>query len=256
VTGELCVAGVGLSRADGGPAASRFAPNPHAASAPMCRTGESARWLSDGALERTARPLEVSIDGHRVSLAEIEQRLAVHPAVADAVVVFDDEEPRSPRLVAFVVLRGIALYPHLFVAELSAHLAEWLPGWMIPEGYVQVAAIPREADGRVQYEALPLPERPPAPPVDGEAARPPTAQTVASIAGDVLGVPHVAADASLRDLGMSSLAAMDLTARLCSTFGVAPGVCQVLATPTVSGISERLDEALRLEDERTTTATP
>jgi acyl carrier protein len=214
----------------------------------MYCTGDSARWLPDGNLERTAREGEASIDGHRVSLAEIERCLESHPGIREAVVLFDDDDPLRQRLVAFLALRAsLRVQPMCFVQEVKSHLAQWLPEWMVPGTYMQLPAIPRDADGRVQYEALPLPERP----VAGDGAteqQSPAAEKIASIIQDLLGVPCMGMDTNLFDVGMSSLVAMHLTARIRDAYGVAPHVCQVLAAPTISGISHSLSEALRVRD--------
>lgn len=241
ITGELCVAGAGLARAEG-----RLAANPHVPGATMVRTGECARWLPDGTLERTGRAGEVNIDGYRVALAEIEQRLTSHPTLGDAAVVFDDRDPLRQHLTAFVVLEACRpAQPASLVLAIQAHLAQWLPAWMIPDTFLQVGAIPRDPGGHVQYEALPLPE----PATLAEAAPPaPVASQVASLVEELLRVPRVAEQDNLFDLGLSSLKAAELTSRIRGAYGVAPEIDQVLATPSVSGVSEALAEALRTDE--------
>jgi acyl carrier protein len=131
-----------------------------------------------------------------------------------------------------------------FVQALELHLAEWLPACMVPETYIKVGMIPRDAHGRVQYELLPVPER-----NDHDGTRiPPSATTskVTSIVENLLNVERVGAEDNLLDLGMDSINAIRLAARLNDAFGVQPATCQVFTTPTVSGISHSVVEALRV----------
>jgi tyrocidine synthetase-3 len=249
VTGQLCVAGAGLARGywgDGEATSNRFTSNPHVAGGRIVRTGASARWLSDGSIELTGRVDEVSIDGHRVCLAEIERCLESHGSIDAAAVVFEDDDPLHQRLIAFVVLRdSLAAPPQSFVQELKRHLGEWLPDWMIPDTYMKLGMIPRDADGRVQYQSLPIPEQRAG---DHGATAPQSAATrkVAEIVEDLLGVPHVGTEANLFDLGMNSLTAAGLVTRIHTVFGVAPDTCQVWAVPTISGISHGLYESSSL----------
>jgi fengycin family lipopeptide synthetase D len=242
VAGELWVAGAGLARGyldDAAATARRFTTNPHARGARMVRTGDTARWLPDGRLEITGRPGQVNIDGHRACLAEIERSLLSHPDVSEAVVLFDDLDPRDERLIAYLVLRqGLPVSADAFVQALRSHLAAWLPPYLIPDTYIKVGMIPREADGRVEHERLPMPER------DAAASdRSRTTRRVTSIVEELLDQP-VGADADLFELGMSSLTTMELLARLNGTLGFSPTVEQMLSQPTISGVSDWLSQAL------------
>jgi amino acid adenylation domain-containing protein len=256
VTGELCVAGAGLARGylvDGNPgddeaaddkADDRFTSNPHMDGGRMYCTQDSARWLSDGQIEMTGRAGEVSIDGHRVCLAEIERRLESHPGIKEAAVVFDNKDPLRQRVIAFLVLRdSLPVPPSSFVPELKLHLGEWLPEFMVPDTYMKVDIIPRGTDGRVQYDSLPLPEQPTG---DDETAVPESATTmkVTSIVENLFDGRRVNPAANLLDLGMDSVMAMSLVAKINDEFGVAPDICQVWKTPTISGISRGLSEGL------------
>lgn len=251
VTGELCVGGIGLARGylgDDEATRSRFVPDPHAVGGRMYRTGVAARWLSGGDIELTGHLQEVSIDGHRVCLAEIERHLEAHRSIAEAVVVFDDSDPLHQRLVAFIVTPGgLPLPPQPFVHELKSHLAQWLPGTMIPDNYVKVGMIPRDADGRVQYGLLPIPGHQ-AGSAEPMAPWPAAADNVQAIVEDLLGGQQIGAAAGLRELGLDSLLAMSLVARLADAFGGAASVGPALATSTVSEVARCLAEVLRGTD--------
>ncbi|MCP5049719.1 MAG: AMP-binding protein, partial [bacterium] len=112
VPGELCVSGTGLARGYlNRPelTAERFIDLPHPLPAPgrgeSCvrpardqenayRTGDRARWLSNGTIEFLGRiDSQVKIRGYRIELGEIENRIRKHHRVEDALVVV--REPRE-----------------------------------------------------------------------------------------------------------------------------------------------------------------
>ncbi len=107
--GELYLGGIGLARGYlGRPAqtAARFLPDPLSPTpgGRLFRTGDLARWKSDGNIELLGRiDHQVKIRGQRVELREIEARLAADSEVAEAVVVGRGGGRDGLRLVAYVV---------------------------------------------------------------------------------------------------------------------------------------------------------
>ncbi len=243
VSGDLWVGGAGLALGylgDPAKTARRFTANPHAGGATMFRTGDRARWLADGRLEIIGRTEQVPVDGHRVCFAEIERALAAHPDVEDAVVVYDDLDPCDDRLIAYLVLRqGLVSPPAPWVRDVKARLAARLPARHVPDTYLQVAAIPREADGQVDTGLLPKPERG-ATRIDRSKAT----RQVAALVEELLGVPEVDTDSDLVSLGMTSLDAMALLARIGGTLGVSPTIDQLTCRPTLSGVSDWVAQAV------------
>ena len=81
-----------------------FSPEPNAR---MYRTGDKARWRSDGTLEYLGRlDFQVKVRGFRIELGEIESAMLQHPAVQDGVVAANDDGGGSSRLVAYIVPRS------------------------------------------------------------------------------------------------------------------------------------------------------
>ena len=252
VSGELCVAGSGLAREgiEGCEVtANGFYAGAQGVTDRMHRTGISARWLADGRVELTGCEREANIDGHRVYLDEIEQHLQAHGNVEDAAIIFEGDDPLRQRLVAFVVLTENVPMPHQsFVEGLKFHLGQWLPNFMIPDAYVKVGMIPRDQDGVIKYEHLSSPDRQKnkkrTTPGQDKTPQSMVAETLTSITQDVLGRERIDPAANLFDMGLDSLKAMSLVARINDVFGVGPTICQVLMEPTVSEISQNLSETL------------
>src|SRR5262249_34390289 len=105
VAGELYIGGAGLALGylgDEATTAERVPPHPVTAER-LYRTGDLGRYLPDGNIEFLGREdSRVKIRGHRVELAEIEEALCSHPAVAAAAVVVDGDGPADRQLAAFV----------------------------------------------------------------------------------------------------------------------------------------------------------
>jgi amino acid adenylation domain-containing protein len=157
--GELLIGGAGVARGywlRPELTAERFVPDPWAA-APgerLYRTGDLVRWRWDGEIEFLGRiDHQVKVRGHRIEPGEIEALLARYPGVREAVVVVR-QETGDPQLVAYVVPSpGQPVAPD----ELRRYVQDNLPPYMVPATFVELEALPRTANGKLDRRALPLP---------------------------------------------------------------------------------------------------
>ncbi|HYC90092.1 MAG TPA: amino acid adenylation domain-containing protein [Thermoanaerobaculia bacterium] len=125
---------------------------PGAAGRRMYRTGDRARWTTDGVLEYLGRTDDqVKIRGIRVELGEIEARLADHPAVR-ACAVTAPVRDGDRELVAFVTLSR-----SLDGAALAEWLRRHLPEALVPSRFVILEALPLSPNGKVDRRALIVP---------------------------------------------------------------------------------------------------
>ncbi|KJY31827.1 amino acid adenylation domain-containing protein, partial [Streptomyces sp. NRRL S-495] len=138
--GELYLSGEGLARGyHGRPdlTEERFV---HVDGLRCYRTGDLVRRLPDGDLEYHGRvDHQVKVRGFRVELGEIEAVLATHPAVEAAAAVVQRDEA-GDYLAAFVQPSPGAAEPA--PAELRAHCAAALPGYMVPLAVAVLAELP------------------------------------------------------------------------------------------------------------------
>ncbi len=239
VPGELYVGGPGVARGYlGRPelTAERFVPDPWAdePGARMYRSGDRARWRPDGELDYVGRTdFQLKLRGFRIEPGEVEAVLERHPAVREAVVV-----ARGGRLVGYLVARGGA---GPSPAELRAWLGERLPEHMVPAALVVLETLPLTVNGKVDRRALPEPEE------DGGfvAPRTPAEEILAGIYETVLGAGRVGAGDDFFALGGHSLLAARLVSRVREAFRVEVPLRAVFEAPTVAGLAERVDAALR-----------
>lgn len=156
VEGELCLGGDGVARGYVNRSeltSERFVGDPFASDSAgrLYRTGDRARWRSDGLLEFLGRDDDqVKVRGFRIELGEIEAALLKHEAVGDAAVVVNEREGEK-ELVAHVVLRSGRLADE---HELRAWLRRNLPSFMIPHRIALRSELPLTPSGKVDRVAL------------------------------------------------------------------------------------------------------
>ncbi|WP_439676218.1 amino acid adenylation domain-containing protein [Embleya sp. MST-111070] len=209
VVGELYLAGEGLARGyldRPGATADRFVACPFGAPGErMYRTGDLVRWDRHDRIDYVGRAdQQVKIRGYRVELGEIERHLSAHQAIARAAVLAPAERTGQRRLVAYVVPAPGCPNPE--PEELQRHLARSLPGYMVPDSYLPLPALPLNANGKLDVKSLPTPDRPRAG-ADRAPQRPRTERErlLCAAIEEVLGVDDVGPDDGFFALGGDSL---------------------------------------------------
>ncbi|OLF06967.1 hypothetical protein BLA60_29345 [Actinophytocola xinjiangensis] len=239
VPGELYVAGTGSAHGYlGEPAltSERFVASPFEPGVRLYRTGDLVRWLADGTLEFLGRADDqVKIRGFRIEPGEVRAALAAHPSVRRCAVTVREDTPGDRRLVAYVVPE-----PGLTPAALRAHASERLPDHLRPSAYVLLDALPLNPNGKLDHAALPAPERET---VTATAPRTAREEILCGIFAEVLDVDEVGVDSGFFDLGGHSLLAARLVGRVRTALGVAAGVADLFAAPTVRELAARLGGA-------------
>ena len=229
VPGELFIGGAGVARGYVGRpdlTDERFHTDPFRAEpGRMYATGDLVRRLPAGSLEFLGRrDDQIKIRGFRVEPAEIEAALRAYEPVREAAVVAHTDARGDRKLVAYVVL-GSPATPD----QLRAHLADWIPDYMIPSAFVALDSLPLTASGKVDRLALPDPEGAEARSAAAYVApRTPVEESVAAIWAEVLGLERVGVEDDFFALGGHSLLATQIVAQVRSDFSIEPSAARAL----------------------------
>ena len=245
VTAELYIGGAGLARGYWHRpelTEERFLPSPFG-SGRIYRSGDLARWLSNGRIEVLGRTdYQVKVRGFRIELAEIENALASHPAVRDAVTVAVEAGPGDKRLAAWVD-SALADPPADLDAQLYSLLTAKLPEYMIPAVITVLPALPRTANGKIDRKSLPAPTF--AARTKGRTFTPaetPQQAKLAEIWAEVLKLERVSITDSIFELGADSLLIFRISARA-NREGLPIQPAQIFQHRTIANLSNALGEA-------------
>ncbi|WP_230182823.1 condensation domain-containing protein, partial [Aquabacterium sp. CECT 9606] len=211
-SGELYIGGLALARgyqAQPAQTAQRFVPHPWLPGERLYRTGDRVRQLADSSLVFLGRvDDQVKIRGYRVEPGEIAALLRTLPGVREAEVTVAQTEDGRAQLHAYAVAQpGQTLQG----TTLREALARELPDYMVPVAVMVLAALPLNANGKVDRKALPQPvpevaERFEAP--QGEAET-----LLAAVWAEVLGIERVGRQDNFFELGGDSILTLQIVAR-------------------------------------------
>jgi amino acid adenylation domain-containing protein len=153
------------------------------------RSGDLARRDADGLIYYVGRTdRQVKVRGFRIEPEELERQLLAHPAVREAYVCTRREDV----LGANELLAYLVLGERLTFEAFERHLAASLPSYMRPHRVYLVEALPLNANGKVDRDALLSRDDPPWRGGAGSGADSAEAtdwqREVLDVAGEVLGV--------------------------------------------------------------------
>lgn len=220
VPGELHIGGKGLARGYlNRPelTAEKFIPHPFCPGERLYKTGDLACYLPDGSVNFLGRLDEqVKIRGYRVELGEIEQVLAQHSGVREAIVIVREDVPGDKRLVAYLVPDR----EEFSTKELRQYLLQKLPEYMVPTAFVVLEAMPLTPTGKVNRRILPVPSSDRQSLSEGfVAARDSLELQLTQIWLEVLNLQTVGVRDNFFELGGNSLIALRLMSEIQQQFG-------------------------------------
>ncbi|MDM5296915.1 amino acid adenylation domain-containing protein [Bacillus pumilus] len=245
VAGELCVAGDGLVKGyyrqpkltNG-----KFVENPFRPGELMYKTGDLARWLSNGDLEFIGRmDHQVKIRGQRIELGEIEHQLLRHPQLNEAVVVTGSNDA----LCAYFTAEG-----SVPLADLRKQLASELPVYMMPTYFMQLEELPLTGNGKVDRRALPAPNMMEQASNEYVAPQSDTERILAGIWEEVLEVPRISRHDHFFECGGHSLRGMKMLNRLYEEMHVEFSLKSLFESPTLEAFALAVEQAEKTEIKR------
>jgi amino acid adenylation domain-containing protein len=249
VPGELYIAGDGLARGylhEPQLTAEKFVSNPFSRElgARLYKTGDLGRYLPNGNIEFLGRmDSQVKLRGYRIELGEIENVLVQHPGVQDSVVVAREDTPGNKRLVAYMA----PTKEHVpTISELRTYLAEKLPGYMVPAGYVMLDALPFLPNGKVDRQALPaLGDNGPEANEAFVEPRTEVEKLLADIWLEILHVERLGVHDNFFELGGHSLLAIQVISRAREIFHNGVSLRSLFRAPTVAGLAGTIQGTIR-----------
>ncbi|WP_254257969.1 non-ribosomal peptide synthetase [Methylobacter tundripaludum] len=244
VAGELLVGGEGISRGyldQAGLTAERFIPDPFGATGGrLYKTGDRARYLADGNIEFLGRlDQQVKIRGYRIELGEIEACLLRHPSIKAAAVAVREEVPGNKRLTAYLVAESGNTTD---TEDLKAHIRHCLPEYMLPSAWLWLDAMPLNANGKLDRNALPASANQTDNAASYVAPRDEAEQAVADIWREVLGVQQLSIHDDFFELGGHSLSGVQVTAKVQELFNIEVPVNILFEAATVAKFVDRMAE--------------
>ncbi len=157
VAGELWIASKGvargyLNRSD--LTSQRFSNDPFSVNEQrLYKTGDIARWLTDGNLEFIGREdNQVKLNGFRIELNEIEHTILSVLGVESCTVQVTETSAGAKLLVGYTVGQASS-----DGGIWQNQLKDRLPHYMIPKYWIALKVLPRTANGKVDKSALPKP---------------------------------------------------------------------------------------------------
>ncbi|SEB35211.1 amino acid adenylation domain-containing protein [Tenacibaculum sp. MAR_2009_124] len=233
VVGELCIGGKGVARGYLNReelTEEKFIPNPFKEGDRLYKTGDLARWLSDGTLEYLGRKdNQVKIRGYRIELGEIETALAAFAEVNQSCILAKEDSTGNKRLVGYVVVEG-----KLNKQEIQQKLKASLPDYMVPSIWVELDEMPLTANGKLDRKALVNPEGDHFSTVEYVAPRNEKEEKLVGIWQDLLGIEKIGVYDDFFELGGHSLMVIKLVAQINELFNTDINIVNVFEYPTIA----------------------
>jgi amino acid adenylation domain-containing protein len=252
--GEVYIGGAGLARGYRNRPdlnAEKFVPNPFSSDpeARLYRTGDFGSYFEDGQIAFAGRADDqLKIRGHRVEINEIVAVLGRHPAVQSNAVVAQEDKAGNKSLVAYVVARS---GQDLSSRALREFLRSFLPDYMVPAIFVRLEKLPLSAHGKVDRQALPLPDA--ANMLRDEAFTSPRTALeteVGEIITALLNTRELGVDDNFFLLGGSSFLGIQVIARVREKFGVEVPLHALFEAPTIAELAAQIVELRAAEQAR------
>ena len=203
----------------------------------VLHTGDLGFRLPDGRIVHTGRlDNRTKIRGFRVEAGEVEAALSGLPVIADcAVSVVTSAAAHS--LAAYLVAEAS---PALDADDVRKELAALLPEFMLPESMTFVAAIPRLANGKVDWSALPAPGT--VRQTEPLAPRNPRESALLMIWQALLPAEMIGMHDNFFTVGGHSLLATRVVARVRDELGIELPLSALFDSPTIAGLADAIEQ--------------
>ena len=235
VAGEVCVGGDGVGRGylnNDSLTAEKFVPNPFVPGEIMYRSGDLARFYSQGDIEYLGRiDNQIKIRGHRIELGEIESALLSFGKIREVTVITRDGNNGIKQMISYYIPNE-----DFDLSELRAFLSAHLPEHMMPAYFIKMEKIPLNATGKVDRLKLPLPDQAAIAHDVFVAPRNESDDAIARIWREVLEIDRIGINDNFFQLGGDSLSAVTAIGLM----GRHVTFSDLYNHPTISSLSDAL----------------
>jgi amino acid adenylation domain-containing protein len=245
VPGELYISGAGLARGylnNAELTSIRFLPNPFVDVGDttdygiMYKTGDLVRWRADGNIEFLGRNDEqVKVRGFRVEILEVENAMRKISGIEQACAIARRRVIANESftyLIGYYVTSSIGQL--ITEEEIAADLRKSLPDYMIPEAFVQIAAMPTTVNGKLDKNALPEPKLK----QDRTRVQPSTKteENLCNVWNELLGLDCIGLTDDFFRSGGNSILAMRASYRMTLVVGTEVKVADIFKHRTIAGV--------------------
>ena len=249
IIGELHIAGNGLARGylnRPDLTAQKFIDNPFG-EGKLYKTGDLCRYLPDGKIEYIGRiDNQVKVRGFRIELGEIEAILQQYPDIKETIVIAQENDKQDKYLVAYIVCNQ-----EISASLLREYLGEKLPDYMIPNSFVFLDQFPLTPNGKVDKQALEVPDFENQRENEYIAPKNDTQIKLVNIWQQVLGIEKIGINDNFFSLGGHSLLATQIISRIRDQFQIDFLLKDLFEHPSIEKLSkyvEMLDSLSKMND--------
>lgn len=205
------------------------------------RTGDVVRYLPTGELDFIGRhDGQVKVRGFRVELTEVEEIVRRFQGIKDAAVAAFDDPAGGKFLAAYIVADE-----KIDIDRMNEFIRSEKPGYMVPAVTMQIDAIPRTQNQKLNKRALPKPERQETVMVDPENE---LQQKVHDVVVGVIGQEKLSIETDLFDAGLTSIAVIRLNVELEKAFNVPFRVSDIKTNNTIRKIAALIETSEEASD--------
>lgn len=240
VAGEICIGGDGVAAGyldNPVLTAEKFIADPFKQVPRIYKTGDVGRWLPDGSIEFLGRTDDqVKIRGFRIEPGEVTNAILSHPDVESAIVLAKSDAGGDKRLIAYV-----AGSDALNIEAIEIYLKQILPHFMQPAQYIQLDAMPLNANGKIDRKKLPDPSGAGFKnAVEYVAPRNEVEEKLVMMWQEILDKTNIGIKDNFFTLGGHSLKVVQLISRINSVFLVKIDIQNIFKDPNIESIAEQI----------------
>lgn len=240
IAGELLVGGDGVSNGylnNPEYTAQKFIQNPFGDGI-LYKTGDLVKWRNDGSILFLGRvDNQVKVRGFRVELNEINLKIQEFAGIRECITIVKNINNEK------VICAYYSSSKEINTNELKEFLRHLLPHYAIPTYFIELEALPINANGKIDIKVLPEPKV-----LNVKANIIPARNSIdlklVDLLKILLNINEISIDDSFFELGGDSLSAINLCSQIQSKFNVQLFVKDILEHPTVQEISDIISKNL------------